>query len=41
VRTVEGDSARVFVDEPTATSSFYEMRREGGTWKIYDIVENA
>ena len=41
VESVDGDSARVFVDEPTSTSSFYEMRREGGTWKIYDIVENA
>ena len=41
VQSVEGGSARVFVDEPTSTSSIYEMRREGGTWKIYDIVENA
>ncbi len=41
VESVEGDAARVFVDEPTSTSSFYEMRRDGGTWKIYDIVENA
>lgn len=41
VKSVDGDSARVFVDEPTSTSSFYDMRREGGTWKIYDIVENA
>jgi hypothetical protein len=41
VESVEGGSARVFVDEPTSTSSFYEMRREGGTWKIDDIVENA
>jgi hypothetical protein len=41
VQSVDGDSARVFVDEPTATTSIYEMRREGGAWKIYDIVENA
>ena len=41
VESVDGDRARVFVDEPTATTSFYEMRREDGAWKIYDIVENA
>ena len=41
VESIEGDAARVFVDEPTSTSSIYEMRREGGTWRIYDIVENA
>jgi hypothetical protein len=39
VETVTGDSARVAVDEPTATRSVYEMRREDGTWKIADIVE--
>jgi hypothetical protein len=39
VESVSGDSARVLVDEPTATKSVYEMRREGGTWKIDDIVE--
>jgi hypothetical protein len=39
VESVEGDSARVLLDEPTATKSIYEMRREGGTWKIDDIVE--
>ena len=39
VQSVSGDTARVLVDEPTATKSVYEMRREGGTWKIDDIVE--
>jgi hypothetical protein len=39
VRSVEGDSATVLVDEPTATKSIYSMRREAGTWKIYDIKE--
>ena len=39
VESVSGDSARVLVDEPTATKSVYEMRREGGTWKIDEIVE--
>ena len=40
VQSVSGDSARVLVDEPTATKSIYVMRREGGTWKIDDIVED-
>ena len=39
VQSVAGDSARVLVDEPTATRSVYEMRRVGGVWKIDDIVE--
>jgi hypothetical protein len=39
VQSVSGDTARVLVDEPTATKSIYSMRREGGTWKIDDIVE--
>jgi hypothetical protein len=39
VQSVSGDSARVLVDEPTATKSIYEMKREGGVWKIDDIVE--
>ena len=39
VQSVSGDSARVLVDEPTATRSVYEMRRLGGVWKIDDIVE--
>ena len=39
VQSVSGDSARVLIDEPTATRSVYEMRRLGGTWKIDDIVE--
>ena len=34
-----GDTARVFVDEPSATNSYYEMSREGGVWKIDDIVD--
>jgi hypothetical protein len=39
VLSVNGDSARVFVKEPTATRSIYEMRRVGVVWKIDDIVE--
>ena len=39
VQSVTGATARVFVDEPTATKSIYVMRREGSTWKIDDIVE--
>jgi hypothetical protein len=39
VQSVTGDSARVLVDEPTATRSIYRMRRVGGTWRIDDIVE--
>jgi hypothetical protein len=39
VENVEGTAARVRVDEPTSTESIYEMRREGSTWKIDDIVE--
>jgi hypothetical protein len=42
VESIDGDSAQVLVDEPTATKSIYKMRREGaggGIWKIYDIVE--
>jgi hypothetical protein len=39
VQSVTGDSAKVLVNEPTATESVYEMRREAGTWKIDDIVE--
>jgi hypothetical protein len=39
VQSVSGTSARVLVDEPTATTSIYVMRREGTTWKIDDIVE--
>ena len=35
----QGDAAKVLVDEPTATKSIYDMRREGDTWKIYDIKE--
>ena len=39
VQAVSGDTARVLIDEPTATRSVYEMRRVGGVWKIDDIVE--
>jgi hypothetical protein len=39
VQSVSGDSAKVLIDEPTATRSIYRMRRLGGTWKIDDIVE--
>jgi hypothetical protein len=39
VQSVSGDSARVLVDEPTATKSIYVMSREAGVWKIDDIVE--
>jgi hypothetical protein len=39
VQSVSGATARVIVDEPTATRSVYAMRRVGGTWKIDDIVE--
>jgi len=39
VESVRGTAARVRVDEPTSTESIYELRREGGTWKIDDIVE--
>ena len=34
-----GASARVLVDEPTATKSIYVMRADGGVWRIDDIVE--
>ena len=36
---VAGAGADVRIDETTATRSIYRMRREGGTWKIDDIVE--
>jgi hypothetical protein len=39
VQSISGSTARVAVDEPTATKSIYVMRRENGTWKIDDIVE--
>jgi hypothetical protein len=39
VESVSGATARVLVDEPTATKSIYLMKREGGVWKIDDIVE--
>jgi hypothetical protein len=39
VASISGTTAKVRVDEPTATKSVYEMVREGGTWKIDDIVE--
>ena len=39
VTALQGDSARVDVDEPTSTRSVYVMRRDGGSWKIDDIVQ--
>jgi hypothetical protein len=39
VQSIAGDTAKVKIDEPTATKSIYAMRRDGGTWKIDDIVE--
>jgi hypothetical protein len=39
VQSVSGNTARVLIDEPTATKSIYVMRRENGVWKIDDIVE--
>jgi hypothetical protein len=39
VESLTGATAKVRIDEPTATRSIYEMVREGGTWKIDDIVE--
>jgi hypothetical protein len=39
VESIAGDAATVQIDEPTATASLYKMKREGGTWKIDDIVE--
>ena len=39
VQSVQGDEAKVLMDEPTATKSIYAMRREGATWKIDDITE--
>ena len=39
VESIAGNAAAVRVDEPTATKSLYRMKREGGTWKIDDIVE--
>jgi ABC-type uncharacterized transport system substrate-binding protein len=39
VESVTGDTAKVRVQETTPVRSIYVMRREGGTWKIDDIVE--
>jgi hypothetical protein len=39
VESIAGNSAVVRIAEPTATRSLYKMKREGGTWKIDDIVE--
>ena len=39
VESIVGEAATVRVAEPTATRSLYKMKREGGTWKIDDIVE--
>ena len=39
VAAIQGDTARVAVEEPTSTRSVYVMRQDGGTWKIDDIVQ--
>jgi hypothetical protein len=39
VESLAGDTAKVRVQETTPVRSIYVMRREGGTWKIDDIVE--
>jgi hypothetical protein len=39
VESIAGDAATVRVAEVTATRSLYKMKREGGTWRIDDIVE--
>ena len=39
VQELDGERAVVRVAEPTATRSIYRMAREGGKWKIDDIVE--
>jgi hypothetical protein len=39
VESVAGDSATVRIKEVSATRSLYKMKREGGIWKIDDIVE--
>jgi hypothetical protein len=36
---IAGNAATVRIAEPTATRSLYRMKREGGIWKIDDIVE--
>jgi hypothetical protein len=39
VQSLTPTDAKVLVNEPTATQSIYTMRREGGVWKIDDILE--
>ena len=39
VESVAGDTATVRIKEVSATRSLYKMKREGGIWKIDDIVE--
>jgi hypothetical protein len=39
VESVAVNSATVRVKEVSATRSLYKMKREGGIWKIDDIVE--
>jgi hypothetical protein len=39
VQSLDGATAKVFVDEPTATKAIYAMRRDGSTWKVDDITE--
>jgi hypothetical protein len=38
VESVAGDAAKVRIQETTPVRSIYAMRREGGAWKIDDIV---
>ncbi len=39
VESVAGEAATVRIKEVSATRSLYKMKREGGIWKIDDIVE--
>jgi hypothetical protein len=39
VESVAGNTATVRIKEVSATRSLYKMKREGGIWKIDDIVE--
>jgi hypothetical protein len=39
VESIAGSSATVRIAETSATRSLYRMKREGGIWKIDDIVE--
>lgn len=39
VESLTGDVAKVRIDETTPVRSIYAMRREGGVWRIDDIVD--